>query len=423
MARSFGFGRDVGERGFDLTSWVMGALWDKAAAQVAPPTDGVLTSVSNSLTREYIMRARRIGWLERELQGLRAGSLEDSSWTVPGGGSPRPTLKEEIEVELRALRALQDRYRPVVEQNIEQQIGTILAEQGFTVGPWVWPPVQFTFTEPPLKLVVSRRDRIETIYGHMLAPEIELQDKEALEATLGEQPNAVAYITEIGGLGAYPTMVIDRASLRWVLSTVAHEWVHNYLTLYPLGWNYFASQEMTIINETVAEIVGNEIGDLALARYYPDLAPPPAPASTTLSEPSDEPPAFDFRTEMRATRLEVDRLLAAGDVAGAEAYMEARRQLFVENGYLLRVLNQAYFAFHGSYGTSPSSSSPISPNLDALRAAVPDVLTFLRTVRELASPEDVDAALTDFNLGEAPRVPPGRDFNLGEAPPPFWTSP
>ena len=39
--------------------------------------------------------------------------------------------------------------------------------------------------------------------------------------------------------------------------------------------------------------------------------------------------------------------------------MEERRLLMVEHGYPIRVLNQAYFAFHGAYAESPASSSPI----------------------------------------------------------------
>jgi len=41
-------------------------------------------------------------------------------------------------------------------------------------------------------------------------------------------------------------------------------------------------------------------------------------------------------------------LLHFGRVKDAEQYMELRRQYFGENGYQLRRLNQAWFAFHGS---------------------------------------------------------------------------
>ncbi|MCB0141639.1 MAG: hypothetical protein KDE50_17165, partial [Caldilineaceae bacterium] len=153
--------------------------------------------------------------------------------------------------------------------------------------------------------------------------------------------------------------------------------------------------DLTTINESVAEIVGNEIGQLALERYYPDLVPPPpSKADLIIREMLGQygAPRFDFRNEMRETRLEVDRLLAAGQVAQAERYMEQRRQLFVENGYPIRKLNQAYFAFHGSYGTSAASSSPIGPQLDDLRAAMPDLQTFVHTVRWFTSAAELNDA-------------------------------
>jgi hypothetical protein len=268
-----------------------------------------------------------------------------------------------------------------------------LSEAGFLGFGGVWPPVRFTFVEPPQKLVVSRRNEIETIYSQMLMAGMELPVIEEVEGEINQQRNATAYITDIGGLGAFPTMVVDRASLQWVLSTVAHEWTHNYLVFYPLGWNYFASQDLTTMNETVAEIVGNEIGDYALAQHYPEVA---VPERRVVPEVLPETLPFDFRTEMRVTRLEVDRLLAAGDVVGAETYMEARRQEFVENGFSLRVLSQAYFAFHGSYGTSAASTSPIGPKMERLRDLMPDVKTFLETVRSFTSVEDLDQALREW---------------------------
>jgi hypothetical protein len=156
-----------------------------------------------------------------------------------------------------------------------------------------------------------------------------------------------------------------------VLSTVAHEWVHNYLTLFPLGLNYAASPELTILNETVADIAGDELGAAALRAAYPALVrefpgkDEPAASAITSGEP-----LFDFQREMRHTRAIVDQFLAAGRVEDAEEYMQIRRLLFQENGYPIRKLNQAYFAFHGSYGGSPAASSPIGPKLQQLRAAL-----------------------------------------------------
>ena len=59
--------------------------------------------------------------------------------------------------------------------------------------------------------------------------------------------------------------------------------------------------------------------------------------------------------------------LAEGKVEEAEAYMEARRQVFWDNGYRIRKLNQAYFAFYGSYADQPGGAAGIDPVGAAVR--------------------------------------------------------
>jgi hypothetical protein len=76
--------------------------------------------------------------------------------------------------------------------------------------------------------------------------------------------------------------------------------------------------------------------------------------------------------------------------------MEARRQTFAENGYLLRVLNQAYFAFHGSYATGAAASDPIGPKLVQLRALSPSLQAFMQIASRLTSVAELDAALAQW---------------------------
>ena len=143
---------------------------------------------------------------------------------------------------------------------------------------------------------------------------------------------------------------------------------------------------MTSINETVANIAGREIGDLVFTRItgQPVERPPYEPPTLT---PRDEPDpgVFDFRREMRETRLRLEELLAEGRVEGAESYLEERRLFFVANGRNIRKLNQAYFAFHGTYATSPSSVSPIGDQMRRLRAESKSLEEFLRTVAGFGS--------------------------------------
>ncbi|MBI4496515.1 MAG: hypothetical protein HY689_01280, partial [Chloroflexi bacterium] len=124
--------------------------------------------------------------------------------------------------------------------------------------------------------------------------------------------------------------------------------------------------------------------------------------------PGQEPP-FDFRQEMRETRLEADRLLALGQVEAAERYMEERRKVFVVQGYALRKLNQAYFAFHGTYGDSPASVSPIFGYLQSVRQRSGSVGKFLKTVARIGRYEDLLA------LVEAHPEDPGGGQRAGAA--------
>jgi hypothetical protein len=76
--------------------------------------------------------------------------------------------------------------------------------------------------------------------------------------------------------------------------------------------------------------------------------------------------------------------------------MEARRQMLVEHGYLIRRLNQAYFAFHGAYADSPQGAAGADPVGEAVRqlweqSASP--AAFLRAMARMNSYDDLLLAL------------------------------
>ncbi|MPZ24125.1 MAG: hypothetical protein GEU28_11425 [Dehalococcoidia bacterium] len=96
---------------------------------------------------------------------------------------------------------------------------------------------------------------------------------------------------------------------------------------------------------------------------------------------------------MRGLRLDVDRLLAEGEVERAETLMEDVRLELEEGGIFIRKINQAYFAFHGSYGDTPVSSDPIGPKLIALREGAGSLSRFIELARDVTSEDDLDDAL------------------------------
>ena len=151
---------------------------------------------------------------------------------------------------------------------------------------------------------------------------------------------------------------------------------------------------MTTMNETVANIAGREIGEMARQRL--DRYPPASPGThdhvppVIAGDSGGALPPFNFQEEMRATRIRVDELLAAGQMDQAESYMEERRKRFVAHGYRLRRLNQAYFAFHGTYAdTGAAGVSVVGQQIEELRQRSPTLADFLRTAAQFKTPEEL----------------------------------
>jgi hypothetical protein len=118
----------------------------------------------------------------------------------------------------------------------------------------------------------------------------------------------------------------------------------------------------------------------------------PNPLTLTEEEAVANQTYFDYGAEMHLTRVTVDQLLAEGKTEEAEAYMEERRRYFVANGYRIRRLNQAYFAFHGAYASAPGASGedPIGPAVRqawALSATPREFLHTLGPITTLAALE------------------------------------
>jgi hypothetical protein len=180
------------------------------------------------------------------------------------------------------------------------------------------------------------------------------------------------------------------------LRTVAHEWAHHYFFFRPLGWRYGlgieSEGEVIAINETAAGYVGREIGGRVDFKYYGGQ-PPEA------SEGDDHQPtgqADEFSLLMRQTRQAVDTLLAAGQIEEAERYMERQRFYLADRGYHIRKLNQAYFAFYGSYADTPAFASPLGENIRRLRQASPSLRSFVERIGGMSSISDLQKVLQEI---------------------------
>ena len=318
---------------------------------------------------DYLLVARRVEKEENRLEGPFA----NGSLGAAREGPPSRDYLNELVDEKEKLRA-------GAEEAVESELSAVLIVEGFgSRFNLIFPPVDIRFDKPPTMLIISPRDRIELVEAVMLHPDIPGFERNRIETKLLEDYNLSALVDNLAGLSTFPSLVSDLQQLRSVLQTSAHEWLHSFFFFRSFGQNYQASEEMFTLNETVADLVGRELGDTTFARIGGDLS---VSSSRYLSREKSDP---TLAREMRETRLRTEELLAQGKVEEAEEYMKKRWWRLRLGGYRIRKLNQAYFAFRGRYAEGPASLSPIGQEVKELRGLFPDVASFVKTVSGVSS--------------------------------------
>ncbi len=383
--------RIVAGQTFNFVSWEIDAMTSKIAFRLLAPHRLMDDEMQARFVLDYLADVREAQRLAYEIDRIYV----DPEIEVPDQASA------EHQAQLAALRDRMEASGPIAEAILEDQVSEVLhREGGFGTLGLILPWVRGTFTPLPHMLIISPRDRIETVYQKQLIAGLTAAEQTHIEdRTMDVESEYSAYVTAIGGLAAYPAMLLESSSIDWVADVIAHEWVHHYLSFGPLGWNYMRSGETRTINETTASLLGDWAGHEVILEYYaPYLGKEKRlpnglriAEAETVSEPS-----FDYRAEMHRTRVNVDKLLAEGRVEEAERYMEDRRRVFVEHGYRLRRLNQAYFAFHGAYASVPGASGedPIGPLVRQVWALSGMPVDFARDLTSITTLAELRALVT-----------------------------
>lgn len=406
--------RAVGDQFFDFVQWEGDAINEKIS-QVAVPIQNYLSDQQQEqFVLAYMDLTQQWMTLDQKVRVIYANaSIADPASASADLRSQRDAARAEIE-----------QRRPTAEAILQQQISSVLIDDGFAIGGEVVPPVAVRITPLPYMLIVSPRDQIKQVDAEGLQAGLNVDQAEQIETQVLSTTNYSALVVPIGGLAAYPAMVLETSQLLYLLQTSSHEWTHNWLDLRPLGYSYLASDngEIRTINETTAEMTGQEVGLQVMRRYYldvlkrdfPDLVEPKPlqipkiDQSTAPAQPSN-PNQFNFNTAMHDTRVHVDALLTEArsletqnqndqvnaKIAEAEQYMEQQRQMINSHGYGIRKINQAYFAFYGAYANQPGASGgdPIGPNVIALRVYSPSLRAFLDRVSSILTLDELKQAV------------------------------
>jgi len=360
----------------------------------APSPQANLNSAINTATKGYrfsifrwevsaIFSEIKQTWEDRNLSANNSQTVVDYF-----NDYPQNTLS------LSGTTALQNK----VETIIELQIRAVLRQNGI-INPFDsvfrvnFPPIAFELAEPPHLLVISPRNQIDRIRDVLLLQNMTTDQMNNIENQV-EASGYSALAVELGGLGVtYPTFVNSNSSLHDVLNAATEEWVHQYLAFKPLGFRYVLdllgisrNQDIITMNESLAGIVSSEIGDEVYNKYYASYFPASNNPPSTISSA----PAFDFNAAMRQIRQNVDAYLAAGQIDQAEQYMNEQRNYLQTQGYYIRKLNQAYFAFYGTYADTPAYIDPIGTAIQDIRNQRSLLKDFLNAVDHVTSVSQLD---------------------------------
>ena len=380
---------------FGYFAWTLGAFWDKASMTGLGINHYLNFHQDRQIIKDYFTLLQQNNELEDEIKNL---------YSDPSTADPQ-LESAELQVELQSVQEKLTHQSSLAEAVIQKQISVTLESLGLASLRQPFPPVLYHNTELPKELIVSKRDVIEQVTSVSLRADMGVDEITALEDKVEADTDYSTLVVDVGGVGTYPTMVISTSSLSFLIETVAHEWTHNYLNLRPLGMHYSSSPELRTMNETTASIAGEEISQAVTRYFYADLLSAPATPYKTYDinyldqTLQDEIQPFDFRQAMYVTRVHVDALLEEGQIDKAENYMEERRQLFWDQGYSIRKLNQAYFAFHGAYASqaySAAGADPVGSAVRELRARSSNLADFINKMGAFSSYDQLAKAVSAY---------------------------
>ena len=354
---------------FNIFNWERENFFDKWISYINPFDNHKKIKSSEQLI-QYLSLVEKINLNENLYSKLFTEKL-DLDYKIKKGKIDINIAKiktNEIDAEIEQLvekinkdKIIKNEKKIHAEQFLEENISSaIQSEQVNIFDNIFYVPVDLSLEKTPKLLVISPRDKIYRQEDKLLNSNISLVAINNMELSLLEENNLSAIVVPTGGVSTYPS-IVSEGDLLYILQTAAHEWLHNYLALFPLGRSYFTSTDMQSINETICDIFGNEVGIIAYEKIMDRKI------DNEINQTKKINKEFNFDKFMKETRLVVEKLLSEGKILESESFMDEQRMVLSSNGYDIRKINQAYFAFYGTYGGNPESSNNYYDNLIQIR--------------------------------------------------------
>lgn len=285
----------------------------------------------------------------------------------------------------RTNQGLVESPNPTKSRYVQELLAQSIIDSGFS---GVFPPLRFSIESAPLILIVSPRANISLEDTMLLDSSVSVETMIQVEENIEALTDKSVLIDKLGGLGVYPSIIDDHKNLSVILNTASHEWIHHRLILTPLGRRYFSSAFIKELNENVAQLAGNELGDKSIAHI-----PFCSELNTSLIINED---VESYRILLGETRKNVEIMLEAGKITEAENYMEMQRRKLADQGYAIRKINQAYYAFYGLYGDDPVSTSGIFKQLEHIRGKTNNLDSFLALIGEVKNEEQFETLVREY---------------------------
>ena len=114
-----------------------------------------------------------------------------------------------------------------------------------------------------------------------------------------------------------------------------------------------------------------------------------------------------FRADQKSHRITGEKPGLRGHVSGLvagfrqvekapPAWMDEVRQQLQDAGYYIRKINQAYFAWYGTYAARPDATDPLGGYLREIRQRTGSLTAFLDEIRGWTSRRQVEDGLVDL---------------------------